>query len=68
MKRRRHHLCNYLSLSLPSSLQVNQGKAGLEEDTMKGRLSELSATLLEVMQRYTSQGDMLAEIWTLHSR
>ncbi|KAG7272704.1 hypothetical protein CRUP_029643, partial [Coryphaenoides rupestris] len=48
-------------------LQVNQGKAGLEEDCMKGRLSELSAALLEVMQRYTSQGDMLAEIWTLHS-
>ncbi|KAJ3600489.1 hypothetical protein NHX12_031470 [Muraenolepis orangiensis] len=48
-------------------LQVNQDKAGLEEDCMKGRLSELSTALLEVMQRYTSQGDMLAEIWTLHS-
>jgi len=46
---------------------MNQGKAGLAEDCMKGRLSELSAALLEVMQRYTSQGDMLAEIWTLHS-
>ncbi|CAL8272665.1 unnamed protein product [Lota lota] len=48
-------------------LQVNQGKAGLEENCIKGRLSELRAALLELMQRYTSQGDMLAEIQTLHS-
>ncbi|XP_059898658.1 uncharacterized protein si:dkey-225f5.4 [Gadus macrocephalus] len=48
-------------------LQVNQGKAGLEENCMKGRLSELPAAMLEVRQRYSSQGDMLGEIQTLHS-
>jgi hypothetical protein len=50
------------------SLQVNQGKAGLEENCMKGRLSELPAAMLEVRQCYSSQGDMLGEIQTLHSR
>ncbi|CAL8306602.1 unnamed protein product [Merluccius merluccius] len=49
-------------------MQVNQGKACLEEHCMKGHLSELCAALLEVTQRYTTQGDMLAEIQTLHSR
>lgn len=35
---------------------------------MRGRVSELSAALLEVLQRYSSQGEMLAEIQSLHSR
>ncbi|XP_023868998.1 uncharacterized protein [Salvelinus sp. IW2-2015] len=49
-------------------LQVYQGTAGLLEVSMKGCLSHLSAALLEVMQCYTSQGEMLAEIQALHSR
>ena len=35
---------------------------------MRGRVSELSAALLKVLQRYSSQGEMLAEIQSLHSR
>ncbi|XP_024288764.1 uncharacterized protein LOC112258557 isoform X1 [Oncorhynchus tshawytscha] len=49
-------------------LQVYQGTAGLLEVSMKGCLSHLSAAVLEVMQCYTSQGEMLAEIQALHSR
>ncbi|XP_029914865.1 uncharacterized protein LOC115364432 [Myripristis murdjan] len=48
-------------------LQVNQETSGMLEECVRGRLSELSAALLEVMQRYSSQGDMLAEIQALHS-
>ncbi|XP_041736733.2 uncharacterized protein si:dkey-225f5.4 [Coregonus clupeaformis] len=49
-------------------LQVYQGTAGLLEESIKGHLSHLSAALLEVMQCYTSQREMLAEIQALHSR
>ncbi|XP_055753022.1 uncharacterized protein LOC129832920 [Salvelinus fontinalis] len=49
-------------------LQMYQGTTGLLEESMKGRLSHLSAALLEVMQGYISQGEMLAEIQALHSR
>ncbi|XP_062840842.1 ZW10 interactor [Trichomycterus rosablanca] len=49
-------------------LQVFQGTAGLLEESVEGPLRELSAALLEVMQRYISQGEMLAEIQALHSR
>uniref|UniRef100_UPI003AAE5242 uncharacterized protein n=1 Tax=Centroberyx gerrardi TaxID=166262 RepID=UPI003AAE5242 len=48
-------------------LQVNPGAAGVVEECMQGPLSELSAALLEVTQRYSSQGGMLAEIQALHS-
>ncbi|XP_072549113.1 uncharacterized protein [Salminus brasiliensis] len=49
-------------------LQVFQGTAGLSEESVEGPMRQLSAALLEVMQRYISQGEMLAEIQALHSR
>ncbi|TSK77133.1 Insulin-like growth factor 2 mRNA-binding protein 1 [Bagarius yarrelli] len=49
-------------------LQVFQGTAGLIEESVEGHVRELSAALLEVMECYVSQGKMLAEIQTLHSR
>ncbi|XP_076852998.1 uncharacterized protein LOC143508411 isoform X2 [Brachyhypopomus gauderio] len=61
-----------LSVSMTSNnvfrLQVFQGTAGLLEESVEGPVRELSAALLEVTQRYISQGDMLAEIQALHSR
>ena len=38
------------------------------EECVDGRMSQLSATLGEVMERYSSQKDMLAEIQALHAR
>lgn len=49
-------------------MQVNEGTAGLVEDCMSGRRSELSAALLEVMQCYMGQFDLLSEIQGLRSR
>ncbi|KAI4894653.1 hypothetical protein NFI96_013509 [Prochilodus magdalenae] len=49
-------------------LQVFQGTAGLLEESVEGPVRQLSAALLEIMQRYISQGEMLAEIQALHSR
>ncbi|XP_071320915.1 uncharacterized protein [Trachinotus anak] len=48
-------------------LQVNEGTAGLVEDCMSGRRSELSAALLEVMQCYMGQAELLSEIQALRS-
>ncbi|XP_073350998.1 uncharacterized protein [Pagrus major] len=48
-------------------LQVNEGTAGLVEDCMSGRRSELSAALLEVMQCYMGQFELLSEIKGLRS-
>ncbi|XP_041673293.1 uncharacterized protein si:dkey-225f5.4 isoform X2 [Cheilinus undulatus] len=48
-------------------LQVNEGTAGLEEDSIVGRRSELSAALLEVMQCYEGQFELLSEIQGLRS-
>lgn len=42
--------------------------AGLVDDSVSGRRSELSAALLEVMQRYVGQFELLSEIQTLRSR
>nr|XP_046270489.1 uncharacterized protein si:dkey-225f5.4 [Scatophagus argus] len=49
------------------SLQVNDGTAGLVEDCMSGRRCELSAALLEVMQCYVGQFELLSEIQGLRS-
>ncbi|XP_016314966.1 uncharacterized protein LOC107667759 [Sinocyclocheilus anshuiensis] len=49
-------------------LQVFQGTAGLGEEAVNGRLRQVSAALVEVMERYISQGEMLSEIQALHSR
>lgn len=49
-------------------LQVFQGTAGLLEESVEGPVRQLSAALIEVMQHYISQGEMLAEIQALHSR
>ncbi|CAB1341599.1 unnamed protein product [Coregonus sp. 'balchen'] len=67
----RPHSCGSSSSSgqlEPLRLTVYQGTAGLLEESIKGRLSHLSAALLEVMQCYISQGEMLTEIQALHSR
>lgn len=48
-------------------LQVDEGPAGLVEDNMSGRRSELSAALLEVMQCYVGQVELLSEIQRLRS-
>ncbi|KAF3700617.1 hypothetical protein EXN66_Car016304 [Channa argus] len=49
------------------TVQVNEGTAGLVEDCMSGRRSELSAALLEVMQCYVGQAELLCEIQALRS-
>lgn len=49
-------------------VQVNEGTAGLAGDCMSGRRSELSAALLEVMQCYVGQAELLSEIQGLRSR
>ncbi|KAJ7992228.1 hypothetical protein DPEC_G00276340 [Dallia pectoralis] len=49
-------------------LQLYQGTAGLLEETVRGRLTDLRVALLEIMQSYVGQGAMLAEIQALHSR
>ncbi|XP_070836852.1 uncharacterized protein [Chaetodon trifascialis] len=48
-------------------LQVDDGTAVLVEDCVSGRLSELSAALLEVMQCYMGQVELLSEIQRLRS-
>ncbi|XP_034568188.1 uncharacterized protein si:dkey-225f5.4 [Notolabrus celidotus] len=48
-------------------LQVNEGTTGLEEDCRSGRYSELGAALLEVMQCYVGQFELLCEIQGLRS-
>lgn len=45
-----------------------QGTAGLVEEAVNGPLRQVSAALVEVMERYISQGEMLSEIQALHSR
>ncbi|XP_053195029.1 uncharacterized protein si:dkey-225f5.4 [Scomber japonicus] len=47
-------------------LQVLDG-AGVVEDSVSGRRCELSAALLDVMQLYVGQADLLTEIQTLRS-
>uniref|UniRef100_A0A3Q3LPK8 Uncharacterized LOC113141174 n=2 Tax=Mastacembelus armatus TaxID=205130 RepID=A0A3Q3LPK8_9TELE len=49
------------------TLQVNEGRDGLVEDSMSASRSELSATLLEVMQCYMGQAELLTEIQALRS-
>lgn len=51
-----------------SCVQVSDRTAGLAEDCMSGRSSQLSAALAEVTQRYLSQFQLLAEIQGLRSR
>lgn len=49
-------------------MQVSDDTAGLVEDCVSGRRSELSTALLEVLQRYLSQFQLLSEIQGLRSR
>ncbi|XP_011602671.1 uncharacterized protein [Takifugu rubripes] len=49
------------------TLQVSDVTAGLVEDCVSGRRTELSTALLEVMQRYLSQFQLLSEIQGLRS-
>ncbi|XP_056290073.1 uncharacterized protein LOC130206238 isoform X1 [Pseudoliparis swirei] len=49
------------------TLQVREGPPGLVEDGLSGRRSELSAALLEVMQCYLCQFQLLSEIQRLRS-
>lgn len=49
-------------------VQVSDVTAGLVEDCVSGRRTELSTALLEVMQRYLSQFQLLSEIQGLRSR
>ncbi|XP_042247520.1 uncharacterized protein si:dkey-225f5.4 [Thunnus maccoyii] len=48
-------------------LQVFEGTAGVVDDCVSGRRSELSAALLDVMQGYVGQADLLCEIQALRS-
>ncbi|XP_008285804.1 uncharacterized protein LOC103361491 [Stegastes partitus] len=48
-------------------LQVSDGTAGLVEDCLSGRRVELSTALLEVMQCYVGQAELLSEIQALRS-
>ncbi|XP_033501103.1 uncharacterized protein LOC117268612 [Epinephelus lanceolatus] len=48
-------------------LQVDEGSAGLVEDCVSGRRSELRAALLEIMQCYVGQVELLSEIQRLRS-
>lgn len=48
-------------------LQVSDGTVGLVDDCMSGRRVELSAALLEVMQCYVGQAELLSEIQALRS-
>lgn len=49
-------------------MQVSGGAAGLVEDSVSGRWSELSAALLDVMQCYMGQFQLLSEIQGLRAR
>ncbi|KAJ8345277.1 hypothetical protein SKAU_G00294700 [Synaphobranchus kaupii] len=62
-----------LPLSLTWSLDglftiQSQGTAGILDGALQGPLSQVSAALQEITQRYLSQGEMLAEIQEMHSR
>ncbi|XP_060882851.1 uncharacterized protein si:dkey-225f5.4 [Labrus mixtus] len=48
-------------------LQVNEGTAGLVDDRMSGRRSELKAALLDVMRCYEGQFELLSEIQGLRA-
>lgn len=48
--------------------QVDEETSGLLEDCVSGRHWELSAALLEVLQRYMGQFELLSEIQRLRSR
>ncbi|TDH03530.1 hypothetical protein EPR50_G00164840 [Perca flavescens] len=50
------------------TLQVMEGPAGLVEDGVSGWRYALSAALLEVMQCYVGQSELLSEIQRLRSR
>ncbi|KAJ8254458.1 hypothetical protein COCON_G00210700 [Conger conger] len=45
-----------------------QGPAGILDGPLQGPLSQVSSALQDIMQRYLSQGEMLAEIQEMHSR
>lgn len=49
-------------------VQVSEGTVGLGDECVSGRRSELSAALLEVMQCYVGQAELLTEIQSLRSR
>ncbi|XP_047427350.1 uncharacterized protein si:dkey-225f5.4 [Mugil cephalus] len=49
------------------TLQANECTVGLQEDWMLGRRAELGATLLEAMQCYQGQAELLTEIQALRS-
>ena len=49
-------------------VQVDEGTAGLVEDSVSGRRCELSAALLDVLQCYMGQFELLSEIQGLRSR
>lgn len=51
-----------------SCVQVSDDTAGLVEDCLSGRSSQLSAAVVEVTQRYLSQFQLLAEVQGLRSR
>ncbi|XP_053299729.1 uncharacterized protein si:dkey-225f5.4 [Pleuronectes platessa] len=48
-------------------LQVDEGTAGLVEDCSSGTRAQLSAALLEVMQCYVGQAELLSEVQALRS-
>ncbi|XP_061567805.1 uncharacterized protein si:dkey-225f5.4 isoform X2 [Cololabis saira] len=49
------------------TLQVDEGTTGMLGNRLTGRRAELGAALLEVLQNYTGQAELLAEIQTLRS-
>ncbi|XP_029014559.1 uncharacterized protein si:dkey-225f5.4 isoform X2 [Betta splendens] len=50
------------------TVQVNEGMAGVVEDCLSGRCSELSMALVEVMECYMGHTKLLCEIQFLRSR
>ncbi|XP_062263879.1 uncharacterized protein si:dkey-225f5.4 isoform X2 [Platichthys flesus] len=48
-------------------LQVDEGTAGLVEGSSSGKRAQLSAALLEVMQCYVGQAELLSEVQALRS-
>ncbi|KAG7459604.1 hypothetical protein MATL_G00212530 [Megalops atlanticus] len=62
-----------LSLSLtlsPDGLFTlqSQGATGVLDESLQGPLTQVSSALEEIIQRYLSEGEMLAEIQGLHQR
>ncbi|XP_023698492.1 uncharacterized protein si:dkey-225f5.4 [Paramormyrops kingsleyae] len=49
-------------------LEVLHGTVGVIPESVHGPISHVSTVLLELMHRYLSQGEMLAEIQNLHTR